>query len=148
MLKTAMAALLVSTMAACSSTSGDASKKPADSAAESQVSSAVSETTDTSKESVDQSTLPDPINTALKYLDSTGFSKDGLIRQMEHDGYETGRAQRAIQQIGPDWNEQAAKAAESYLRVEDYSKEELQDLLKKAGFTEDEAAAGAEAAKK
>ncbi len=57
------------------------------------------------------------IKSAKNYLEFTGFSKKGLIRQLSSsagDGYSKADATYAVNHIKVDWNEQAAKSAKQY----------------------------------
>ena len=51
----------------------------------------------------------------------------------------------AADACGADWNEQAAKKAESYLSFTDMSRSRLIDQLEYEGFTSEQAAYGADA---
>ena len=44
-----------------------------------------------------------------------GFLALGLIEQLKFEGYSTADATYGVDAVSPDWNEQAAKSAESYL---------------------------------
>ena len=53
-----------------------------------------------------------------------GFSRDGLIEQLSSpygDGYDVADATRAVDSLSVDWNEQAARSAESYLNMMGFS---------------------------
>ena len=55
------------------------------------------------------------IRQAKDYLNFTAFSRQGLIEQLEFEGYSTEDATFAVDHIEVDWMEQAAKAAQNYL---------------------------------
>lgn len=52
------------------------------------------------------------IDTARDYLDYTGFSRSGLIDQLEYEDYSTEDATFAVDYLDVDWNEQAVIVAE------------------------------------
>lgn len=129
-----MALLLCTGLAACSGRNET-----------SQISADASVSEQTSQASTAKEDLKDPIAQMLNYLDGTsGFSKESLIKQMEHDGYDALDVEAAMNRITIDWNEQAQKAATAYKDVDNYSTDELKDLLKNEGFTDEQAAYGAE----
>ena len=51
----------------------------------------------------------------------------------------------AADNCGADWNEQAAKSAESYLSCSSFSRDSLIEQLEFEGFTHEQAVYGAEA---
>lgn len=83
--------------------------------------------------------------TALSYLDYSGFSYKGLVKQLEYEGYSNEAATFAVDNCGADWNEQAAKVAESYINYSSFSRSGLIDQLQYEGFTKDQAEYGATA---
>jgi host cell surface-exposed lipoprotein/uncharacterized protein DUF2510 len=87
---------------------------------------------------------------AKSYLGFTGFSKQGLIEQLEYDKFSTADATFAVEQIeatgGVNWNEQAVKKAKSYLSFTSFSKDGLINQLEYDGFTPDQAQYGANTA--
>ena len=69
---------------------------------------------------------------AESYLEFTGFSREGLIKQLssEHgDQYSVEDATAAVDSLVVDWNEQAARSAESYLSMMGFSCKGLIDQL-------------------
>lgn len=82
---------------------------------------------------------------AKSYLDFTAFSKDGLINQLEYEGYSAEACEFAVNNCGADWNEQAAKKAKEYLEISSFSKSSLIDQLEFEGFTSEQAEYGASA---
>jgi len=86
------------------------------------------------------------LNKAHSYLSFMAFSKEGLIEQLEFEGYTKSQATYAANFCGADWNEQAAKKAESYLSFMSFSYEGLVDQLEYEGFTEAQAQYGARVA--
>jgi len=57
------------------------------------------------------------------------FSYEGLIKQLEYETYSHEDAVYAADNCGAGWNEQAAKSAESYLRVMAFSQDGLIEQL-------------------
>ena len=86
------------------------------------------------------------LSSAKNYLRTMGFSKKGLIKQLEFEGYSTEEATYAVNNCGADWKEQAVRVAKDYLNTMSFSKQGLIDQLEFEGFTSEEAAYGAEQA--
>lgn len=82
------------------------------------------------------------LNKAKSYLKSSSFSKSGLLKQLEFEGFTSKEAKYGVQKCGADWKEQAAKKAASYLKSSSFSKERLIKQLEFEGFTAEEAAYG------
>jgi colicin import membrane protein len=74
-----------------------------------------------------------------------GFSRQGLIEQLEFEGHSTEDATYAVDSLDVDWYEQAARVAQSYLDVMPFSRQGLVDQLVFEGFSSEEAAHGADA---
>ena len=83
------------------------------------------------------------IRQAESYLAISGFSKQGLIEQLEFEGYSKADAKFAVNNIDVDWNDQAALKAESYLDISGFSKQGLIEQLEFEGFTTAQAEFGA-----
>ncbi|WP_305779200.1 Ltp family lipoprotein [Nocardia nova] len=83
---------------------------------------------------------------AKRYLEYTGFSRSGLIKQLEYDDYSTEDATFAVDSLNTDWNEQAARCAKKYLDYTSFSRSGLIDQLVYDGFTHEQAEYGANAA--
>lgn len=75
------------------------------------------------------------IGSAQNYLDFTGFSRSGLIGQLEYEGFSTEDATFAVDYLGADWNAEAAEKAQSYLEFSSFSRQGLSDQLAYEGFT-------------
>ncbi len=75
-----------------------------------------------------------------------GFSKSGLIKQLEFDGYSSEDATYAAENCNANWNEQAAKSAKNYLDTMPFSKSELIHQLEFDGYSKEEAEYGAQSA--
>lgn len=82
---------------------------------------------------------------AEDYLLIMAFSRDGLINQLEFEGFERIDALYAVDNCGADWNEQAAKKAKAYLDIMPYSRSGLIEQLEFDGFTHEQAVYGVEA---
>lgn len=81
-------------------------------------------------------------SSALTYLSSMGFSRSGLIKQLEYEQYSSDACEKAvslIEELGEvDWNEECLQTAKNYLSTMSFSKGELIDQLKFEGFTDDQ----------
>ncbi|WP_286161075.1 Ltp family lipoprotein [Arthrobacter sp. MYb213] len=82
------------------------------------------------------------LSKASDYLDYTAFSKIGLIKQLEFEGFSNGDAKWAVERVSVDWNEQAALKAADYLDYTSFSKSGLTDQLIFEGYTKKQAAYG------
>jgi len=76
------------------------------------------------------------------YLRVSAFSRSGLIKQLEFEGFSTADASYAVDAITVDWNEQSAKKAKSYLDISAFSRSGLIDQLLFEGFTQAQAEYG------
>lgn len=85
------------------------------------------------------------LRAAGEYLNTLALSHDGLIHQLEYEGYSTEDATYAADNCGADWNEQAAKCAKNYLNTMSFSRSGLIDQLIYEGFTSSQAEYGASA---
>ncbi|MEM7096144.1 MAG: Ltp family lipoprotein [Actinomycetota bacterium] len=85
------------------------------------------------------------IESARSYLRFTNFSRQGLIGQLEFEGFPTADATYAVDNITVDWNAQAAGSAQSYLDFTSFSCSGLVDQLVFEGFTQAQAQFGASA---
>lgn len=82
------------------------------------------------------------IRKAESYLSCMPFSRSGLIKQLEFEGFSGSAATIAVDNVVVDWNEQAAKKAESYLSFMPFSRSGLIKQLKFEGFTNEQAEYG------
>lgn len=73
------------------------------------------------------------------YLDYSGFSRSGLIDQLEYEGYSIADAEFAVDMIAPDWNLEAAESAQAYIDYSSFSRQGLLDQLLYEGFTPEQA---------
>lgn len=81
---------------------------------------------------------------AKSYLEYSSFSYEGLIDQLEYEGYSHAEAVYGADNCGADWYEQVLLEAESYLDYSAFSYEGLIDQLEHEGFTNKEATYGAD----
>jgi hypothetical protein len=79
------------------------------------------------------------VSTAEDYLNSSAFSRSGLIDQLKYEGFSTADATYAVDNITVDWNEQAAQTAQDYLDSSSFSRSGLYDQLIYEGFTDSQA---------
>lgn len=86
------------------------------------------------------------LDSAEGYLSFMPFSRTGLIDQLEFEDFSNADASFAVDELDPDWFEQAAKSAESYLDFSSFSRQGLIDQLEFEGFTTEEATYGADQA--
>ncbi|QHD88079.1 hypothetical protein GR168_07635 [Gordonia sp. JH63] len=88
------------------------------------------------------------VSKAEDYLSLSGFSKSGLIKQLEFEGFSNADATVAVDKLESDgdvnWNEQAAKKAGEYQAVTPMSRQGLVQQLEFEGFTPEQAAYGAD----
>ena len=79
------------------------------------------------------------VRTAHSYLESSGFSRDGLIEQLEYDGYTGSDATIAVDSLDMNWIKQAKKTAKSYLQDSGFSRNGLIEQLEYDGYTSSDA---------
>lgn len=82
---------------------------------------------------------------ARDYLSTMAFSKQGLISQLEFEGFSATEANYGANNCGANWNEQAKRKGAEYLRVMAFSRQGLIEQLEFDGFTHEQAVYGAEA---
>jgi len=82
------------------------------------------------------------VESASSYLNTSAFSRSGLIDQLEYEGFSNGDATYAVDSLNVDWNEQAAMSAQSYLDINAFSRSGLIEQLEYEGFTSSQAAYG------
>ncbi|MDD3186762.1 MAG: Ltp family lipoprotein [Anaerostipes sp.] len=88
------------------------------------------------------------LSKAYSYLDYSAFSKKGLIKQLEYEGFSNKEAKYAVKKCGANWKKQAYKKAQEYLDNQAFSKSGLINQLKYEGFTSSQAKYGANKAYK
>jgi len=79
------------------------------------------------------------LGSAKGYLGFTAFSYEGLIGQLEYEGYTYDDAVFAADNCGADWYEQALKSAENYLSFTAFSYTGLINQLEYEKFTTEQA---------
>ena len=82
---------------------------------------------------------------AESYLDLSGFSKKGLVQQLEFEGYEDADIKAALATLKVDWMAEAVESAESYLDMTSFSRQGLIDQLTFEGYTAKQANHAADA---
>lgn len=101
----------------------------------------------TNSSSSDGSATPSQQNaleTAQSYLAAMNFSHDGLVEQLEYEGYTEEDSIWAADHCGADWNAQALGSAKSYLDSMAFSYSGLIEQLEYDGYTTDQATYGAD----
>ncbi|MCF8610043.1 Ltp family lipoprotein [Gordonia sp. HY285] len=83
------------------------------------------------------------VDKASDYLDYSSFSRDGLIRQLEFEGFANADATFAADYLNIDWNEQSVEKAKEYMDYSSFSQQALTDQLVFEGFTQAQAEHGA-----
>ena len=94
---------------------------------------------DAPKESVNQANAR---ASAESYVEMSGFSRDGLVKQLKFEGFSAKDAIYGADAVGADWNAEAAESAKSYLDMSSFSRAGLIQQLKFEGFTPAQAAYG------
>ncbi len=84
------------------------------------------------------------LNKAKQYLSYTSFSHDGLIGQLEYEQFSTADATYGADNVGADWNQQAAKKAKDYMSYSSFSRGSLIAQLEYDKFTTAQATYGAD----
>jgi len=85
------------------------------------------------------------LDSAESYLETMGFSKQGLYEQLSSEygaGFTQAEAQYAVDHVKANWNKEAVESARSYLDTMPMSKQALIDQLTSeygAGFTYEQA---------
>ena len=78
-------------------------------------------------------------------MDTLPLSHDGLIKQLEYDGYTTDVATYAADNCSANWNKEAKEMAEQYMDSTTYTYKDMVQQLETEGFTKDQAKFGAKA---
>ncbi|MEU4625835.1 Ltp family lipoprotein [Actinoplanes sp. NPDC023801] len=82
------------------------------------------------------------VEKAASYLEYSGFSRTGLIKQLKFEGFSTKDATFGVDAQKANWNEQAVRKAEDYLEYSSFSRSGLITQLKFEGFTTKQAEYG------
>lgn len=83
---------------------------------------------------------------AESYLQIMAFSRQGLIEQLEFDGFTYSEAVYAVDYCGADWYQQAVERAQSYMDIMSFSRQGLIEQLEYDGFLYDQAVHGVDKA--
>jgi hypothetical protein len=75
------------------------------------------------------------IRQAQSYLKYSGFSREGLIGQLEYEGYSPEDSAFGADNAGADWNAEAAEKAADYLKYSSFSREGLYEQMAYEKFT-------------
>ena len=84
------------------------------------------------------------LRTAENYLEYSAFSKSGLGKQLDFEGFSKSEVEYALDNIEADWYYQAARMAKQYLDYSSFSRSGLVKQLKFEGFTTKQAEYGVE----
>jgi hypothetical protein len=95
--------------------------------------------TATTKENINQANAR---KAAASYLAYSAFSRTGLIKQLEYEGFSNADATYGADAQNANWNTQAAKAAKSYLSYSAFSRSGLIEQLMYEGYTLEQATFG------
>ncbi len=95
-----------------------------------------------SKETVSQKNA---VRKAQSYLAYSGFSRDGLVAQLEFEKFSHEDAVYGADNSGADWNAEAAEKAKSYMEYSGFSRDGLIEQLLFEKFTQEQAEYGANA---
>lgn len=85
------------------------------------------------------------VRKAKSYLSYSGFSRDGLVTQLEFEKFSHEDAVYGADNSGGNWNEEAAQKAKSYMDMMGYSRDGLIQQLLFEKFTQAQAEYGANA---
>ena len=80
------------------------------------------------------------LDKAKSYLKYSAFSREGLINQLDFEGFEEDDIIFAVDNVEVDWNEQCYEKAKSYLKYSSFSKQSLINQLEFEGFTDEQIA--------
>ena len=86
------------------------------------------------------------LDKANEYVNTLALSHDGLVKQLEYDGYSTDVATYAADNCDTNWNKEAKEMAEQYMESTTYTYKAMVQQLQAEGFTKDQAEFGAKAA--
>lgn len=75
------------------------------------------------------------VKMANNYIGMMAFSRDGLIKQLEFEGFSNTDASYGVNQLNVNWREQAVKMAKNYLNMMPFSAEGLIQQLEFEGFS-------------
>lgn len=84
------------------------------------------------------------IKKAKSYLDFAGFSRDGLVEQLEFEQFTNADAVYGADNAGADWYVEVEQKASTYIEFSSFSRQGLIDQLIFDKFTQAQAAHGAD----
>ena len=79
---------------------------------------------------------------AKRYIEYSAFSYQGLVEQLEFEGYTTEESVYGADHCGADWFDEAAEKAQRYMDYSSFSRQGLLEQLEYEGFTSEEAEYG------
>lgn len=99
------------------------------------------ETTNKQQNILHESTLGEQnaLKRAKEYLNYSSFSYDGLVEQLEFEGYTHSEAVYAADNCGANWNNQALEKAKQYLAYSAFSYSGLVEQLEFEGYSHSDA---------
>lgn len=99
------------------------------------------ETTNKQQNILHESTLGEQnaLKRAKEYLNYSSFSYDGLVEQLEFEGYTHSEAVYAADNCGANWNSQASDKAKEYLKYSAFSYNGLVEQLEFEGYSHSDA---------
>ena len=80
------------------------------------------------------------LGSAESYIDMSGFSREGLIKQLKFEGFSKSEAEFAADAVGANWREEAAESAESYMDMSSFSAVSLAEQVAFEGYTDGQVA--------
>lgn len=84
------------------------------------------------------------VSKAATYLEYFAFSRDGLIAQLEYEGFSNEDAIYGVDNVGANWMQQAVLSAVNYLKYTAFSRDGLIAQLEYEKFSHEEAVYGAD----
>lgn len=84
------------------------------------------------------------LKSANSYIKYNGFSRDGLIEQLEYEQFSHEDAVYGADNCGADWNAEAIESAKSFIKLSGFSYTGLIEQLEYQKFTADQARYGAD----
>ncbi len=79
------------------------------------------------------------VRAANSYLSFMAFSRSGLIKQLEYEGYSHADAEYAADNCGADWTKQAVLKGKEYIDTQAFSRSGLIKQLEYEGFSQNDA---------
>lgn len=88
--------------------------------------------------------INEALESAKSYIRMSGFSYEGLVSQLEYEGFTHDEAVSAVDSCGADWNAEALESAKSYIEMSGFSYTSLISQLEYEKFTHEQAVYGAD----